>query len=199
MAGMQRAVAMDFLASWRHWAATLLLFFCAACTTGAIAAGDPEEEVVVREYRLGPGDQLRIVVFGEENLTGEFLVSPSGSISYPLVGEVPAQGRTVNEFAAQLAEVLRGGYVRQPNISVEVASYRPFFILGEVGSPGTYPYAAGLTVMNAVATAGGFTYRADIRRVYIKHPEESAERLYRLTSTTPIQPGDTVRIPERRF
>jgi polysaccharide export outer membrane protein len=155
--------------------------------------------MVLQEYRLGPGDQLRISVFGEPNLSGEFLVSPSGSISYPLVGEVPAQGKTVNEFSAALADVLRNGYVRQPNISVEVASYRPFFILGEVGAPGTYPYAAGLTVMNAVATAGGFTYRADLRRVYIKHAEEAGERLYELTSTTPIMPGDTVRIPERRF
>lgn len=161
--------------------------------------GDLESQVVQREYRLGPGDQLRISVFGEANLSGDFLVSPNGSISYPLVGEVPAQGQTVNEFAASLANVLRNGYVRQPNVTVEVASYRPFFILGEVGAPGTYPYAAGLTVMNAVATAGGFTYRADTRRVYIKHPDEAGERAYPLTSTTPIQPGDTVRIPERRF
>lgn len=162
-------------------------------------AGDLESQVVLREYRLGPGDQLRISVFGEAALSGDFLVGPNGSISYPLVGEVPAQGKTVNEFGAALADVLRNGYVRQPNVAVEVASYRPFFILGEVGSPGTYPYAAGLTVMNAVATAGGFTYRADTSRVFIKHPEETAERVYRLTSTTPIQPGDTVRIPERRF
>jgi polysaccharide export outer membrane protein len=164
-----------------------------------MAAGDPQDEVQVQEYRLGPGDQLRIVVFGEESLSGQFLVGPTGSVSYPLVGEVSATGKTVNEFAVALADVLRGGYVRQPNVTVEVASYRPFFILGEVGAPGTYPYAAGLTVMNAVATAGGFTYRADTGRVYIKHPNEMAERLYRLTSTTPIQPGDTVRIPERRF
>lgn len=190
---------MGLLSSLQSWAAGALMLLCAACVGGPMAAGDPEDEVVVREYRLGPGDQLRIVVFGEQDLSGEFLVNPTGSISYPLVGEVPAHGMTVNEFATALAETLRGGYVRQPNVTVEVASYRPFFILGEVGAPGTYPYAAGLTVMNAVATAGGFTYRADIRRVYIKHPDEAAERLYRLTSTTPIQPGDTVRIPERRF
>jgi polysaccharide export outer membrane protein len=191
---------MTVLSSLQRWAtAGLLMLICAACVGGPMAAGDPADEVVVREYRLGPGDQLRIVVFGEDSLSGQFLVNPTGSISYPLVGEVPAQGKTVNEFAATLVEVLRGGYVRQPNVTVEVAVYRPYFIMGEVGGPGTYPYTPGLTVMNAVATAGGFTYRADIRRVYIKHPEETAERLYRLTSTTPIQPGDTVRIPERRF
>jgi polysaccharide export outer membrane protein len=190
---------MSIWSSLRRWAAGLLLLACAACVGGPMAAGDPADEVVVQEYRLGPGDQLRIAVFGEPNLSGEFLINPSGSISYPLVGEVAATGKTVNEFAAALSEVLRGGYVRQPSVTVEVSSYRPFFILGEVGAPGTYPYAAGLTVMNAVATAGGFTYRADTGRVYIKHPDETAERLYRLTSTTPIQPGDTVRIPERRF
>ena len=178
----------------------MLLVLCAACASGAIATGEPGAvQNAVQEYRLGPGDQLRISVFGEPTLTGAFLVSPSGSISYPLVGEVPAAGKTVAEFAGALADVLRNGYVRQPDITVEVASYRPFFILGEVGAPGTYPYAAGLTVLNAVATAGGFTYRADTRRVFIKHPEEAGEREYRLTSTTPIMPGDTVRIPERRF
>jgi polysaccharide export outer membrane protein len=190
---------MSIWSSLRRWAAGLLLLVCAACVGGPMAAGDPQDEVQVQEYRLGPGDQLRIVVFGEESLSGQFLVNPSGSIAYPLVGDVPASGKTVNEFSAALAEVLRGGYVRQPNVTVEVAVYRPYFIMGEVGGPGTYPYTPGLTVMNAVATAGGFSYRADTGRVYIKHAEEIAERLYRLTSTTPIQPGDTVRIPERRF
>lgn len=190
---------MDLLDSWRRRTVGLLLVLCAACAPGRIAGGDPDAQLVLQEYRLGPGDQLRISVFGEESLSGGFLVSPSGTISYPLVGEVPARGKTVIEFAATLGDVLRDGYVRQPNISVEVVSYRPFFILGEVGGPGTYPFAAGLTVMNAVATAGGFTYRADTRRVFIKHPEAAEEREYRLTSTTPISPGDTVRIAERRF
>lgn len=190
---------MGWTAALRGFAMAFLLL-CAACASGAIAQGDPDApEVTLQEYRLGPGDQLRISVFGEPNLSGQFLVSPSGMVSYPLVGEVPAQGKTVAEFGAALADVLRNGYVRQPNITVEVASYRPFFILGEVGAPGTYPFAAGLTVLNAVATAGGFSYRADTGRVFIKHPDEPGEREYRLTSTTPIQPGDTVRIPERRF
>ena len=183
---------------WRRWIVGLMLVWCAGCASGAMASGPPEQ-VTVEEYRLGPGDQIRIAVFGEDRLSGNFLISPSGSISYPLVGEVPAQGKTVNEFAAALAEVLRHGYLRQPNITVEVISYRPFFIMGEVGNPGTFPYAAGLTVMNAVATAGGFTYRADTGRVFIKHAEDDAEHEYRLTSTTPLRPGDTVRIPERRF
>lgn len=163
---------------------------------GADAA--PLQQVTVQDYRLGPGDRLRVSVFGEEELTGEFVVGTNGVVSYPLIGDHMAQGKTVAEFTDSLRTALTR-YVLQPNISVEVMNYRPFFILGEVETPGTYPYAAGLNVMNAVATAGGFSYRADTRRVFIKHADELAERPYPLTSTTPVLPGDTVRIPERRF
>lgn len=180
----------------------LLLAVCAACGSSGssprIADGATLPQATVEDYRLGPGDRLRISVFGEPNLTGEFVVSANGMISYPLIGDHPAQGKTVAEFTDTLRTALTR-YVLRPNISVEVMNYRPFFILGEVQNPGTYPYAAGLNVMNAVATAGGFSYRADTRRVFIKHADELAEREYALTSTTPVLPGDTVRIPERRF
>lgn len=180
----------------------LLLAVCAACGSsgGAMRAGEAPTlaQATVQDYRLGPGDRLRISVFGEPNLTGEFVVSTNGMVSYPLIGDQSAQGKTVAEFTDSLRTALTR-YVLRPNMSVEVMNYRPFFILGEVENPGTYPYAAGLNVMNAVATAGGFSYRADTRRVFIKHADELAEREYGLTSTTPILPGDTVRIPERRF
>ncbi len=152
----------------------------------------------VQEYRLGPGDRLRISVYGEEELTGEFVVGTTGVVSYPLIGDHPAEGKTVAEFTETLRTALQR-YVLRPSMSVEVLNYRPFFILGEVQNPGTYPYAGGLNVMNAVATAGGFSYRADTRRVFIKHADEIAEREYALTSTTPVLPGDTVRVAERRF
>lgn len=180
----------------------LLVGLCVACGSsgGAMRAGEAPNlpQATVQDYRLGPGDRLRISVFGEPNLTGEFVVSTNGMVSYPLIGDHSAQGKTVGEFTDTLRTALTR-YVLRPNISVEVMNYRPFFILGEVENPGTYPYAAGLNVMNAVATAGGFNYRADTRRVFIKHADELAEREYGLTSTTPILPGDTVRIPERRF
>src|SRR5690606_27509411 len=137
------------------------------------------------------------IVFGEEELTGPFVVGSQGVIAYPLVGEVQATGLTVQEFTEQLQQEL-AKYIRQPIVSVEVTNYRPFFILGEVQRPGTYPYSARLTVQNAVATAGGFTYRANTRRVFIKHANETEEQEYLLTSTTPVLPGDTVRIAERR-
>ncbi|HVY84694.1 MAG TPA: polysaccharide biosynthesis/export family protein [Caulobacterales bacterium] len=163
-----------------------------ATTTTATAADG------VDNYHLGAGDQLRVTVFGEPDLTGNYTVGSQGSISYPLVGEVEAGGLTIPEFTDRLRTALQT-YIRQPNVSVEVANYRPFFILGEVQRPGTYPYSANLTVQNAVATAGGFTYRANRGRVFIRHANESQERSIRLTSSTPVLPGDTVRIGERFF
>ncbi len=165
------------------------------CTT---IASTPPEAMQPTEYRLGPGDQLRITVFNEAELTGQYVVGSQGTISYPLVGTVQASGLTLAEFSQALQEAL-GAYIRQPNVSVEVANYRPFFILGEVQRPGTYPYSANLTVLNAVATAGGFTYRANQGRVYIRHANEAQERVYELTIATPVLPGDTIRIGERLF
>lgn len=166
-----------------------------ACASSAVPIGDVLQP---SEYRLGPADQIRVTVFNEPELTGQFVVGSQGTIAYPLVGSVQAAGLTVPEFTQALQTAL-SEYVRQPNVSVEVANYRPFFILGEVQRPGTYPYSASLTVPNAVATAGGFTYRANRRRVFIRHANESVEHSYPLTVTTPVMPGDTVRIGERIF
>jgi polysaccharide export outer membrane protein len=163
-----------------------------ACATTAAAPGASESF----EYRLGPADQLRITVYNEPELTGLFVVGAQGAIAYPLVGSIQAGGLTVEEFTGALRTALQV-YMRQPNVSVEVANYRPFFILGEVQRPGTYPYAASLTVLNAVATAGGFTYRANRGRVFVRHANETVERDYPMT--TLVRPGDTVRIGERFF
>lgn len=168
------------------------------CATASDAEQEQLETAAATEYRLGPGDQLRIIVFGEADLTGPYVVSTQGTIAYPLVGSVQAAGLTVSAFTQQLQHQLEA-YVRAPNVSVEVANYRPFFILGEVNRPGTYPYSPHLTVQNAVATAGGFTYRANKGRVYIKHADEPEEHLYNLDNNTPVMPGDTVRIGERFF
>lgn len=163
-------------------------------TGGDVVAG----EFLDAEYTLGTGDELRVNVFGEDELTGPYLVGSQGVVAFPLVGEVQASGLTVQEFTDQLQTAL-AVYIRQPIVSVEVTNYRPFFILGEVQRPGTYAYSARLTVQNAVATAGGYTYRANRRRIFIKHADEEDEREYILTSTTPVLPGDTVRVAERRF
>lgn len=167
----------------------------AACST---VPPTPADVAQTADYRLGAGDQLRITVFNEAELSGQYVVGSQGVIAYPLVGEVHAAGLTVLEFTQLLQDRL-SEFIRQPNVSVEVANYRPFFILGEVQRPGTYPYSASLTVLNAVATAGGFTYRANRNRVYIRHANEPDERAYPLSIATPVLPGDTVRIGERLF
>jgi polysaccharide export outer membrane protein len=150
-------------------------------------------------YKLGTGDQVKVIVFGEADLSGTFQITPQGTIAYPLIGEIGAAGLTLETLTTSLTQRLSAGYVRQPRVSIEVLNYRPFYILGEVNQPGTFPFSSELTVMNAVATAGGFSYRADSKRVFIKHPSESGETEYALTSVTPVLPGDTIRIPERRF
>ena len=186
--------------------ALLAAVLLAACSSGPIGGEGPPSAAsaasagaVAPEYRLGPGDKVRVIVFGETSLSGEFLVSGSGQVAFPLVGDVQAQGLTLGEFQTAVQTALREGYVKEPRVSAEVLNYRPFYILGEVNRPGEYPYTAGLTVLNAVATANGFTYRADTRRVYIRKSGETGERQAPLTATTLVSPGDTIRIGERFF
>ncbi|EDX82072.1 Polysaccharide biosynthesis/export protein [Brevundimonas sp. BAL3] len=175
------------------------------CSAGALPVADlsgPAVEEGVRtvpEYRLGAADKVRVNVFGEEALTGEFLVGGSGKVSLPLLGEVQAAGLTISQFQEEIANALRQGYINEPRVSAEVLNYRPFYILGEVNKPGEYPYTNGLTVLNAVATAEGFTYRADTRRVYIKRADVGGEQAFPLTTATQVAPGDTIRIGERFF
>lgn len=174
----------------------------AACQTAGPATsvrGEAQSERAVGEYTLGAGDQLRVTVFGQADLSGQFEVDGAGSISMPLIGQVSATGKTTPELEQTLIAKLSEGYLREPQVSIEVTNYRPFYILGEVTSPREYPYTSGLSVVNAVATAGGFTYRANKRVVYIKAIDESEERAYQLTSKILVQPGDTIRIGERIF
>jgi len=153
-----------------------------------------------REYRLGPGDMLRIITYGEDPLTGEFRVSDQGSVAVPLAGSVRAAGRTPHELENALAAALKkGDMLRKPSVSVEVATYRPIYVLGEVNKPGQYPYQPGMTVVSAAAVAGGFTYRAVedyasvLRTVNGDSIEGKAQR------QTPVQPGDVITVFERRF
>jgi polysaccharide export outer membrane protein len=150
-------------------------------------------------YRLGSGDQLKITVYGEERLTGEFAVNGQGTVAYPLIGEIQAGGKTISELEKAITAGLADGFVNNPSVSVEVKNYRPYYILGEVTKPGEYAFSDGLTVFSAVARAGGFTYRADQKRIYIHHKAADGEIKYRLEGNTPVQPGDTIRVGERLF
>ncbi len=151
------------------------------------------------DYLLGPADKVRVTVYGEPSLSGEFFISGSGVMSLPLIGEIRAGGMTLGQFQTAVQKSLSDGYLKDPRVSAEVLTFRPFYILGEVEKPGTYPYTAGLTVLNAVATAGGFTYRADKRTVWIKHNGETSEVKGELTPSIVVAPGDTIRIGERFF
>jgi polysaccharide export outer membrane protein len=151
------------------------------------------------KYRLGPDDTVRVIVYDEPQMTGQFIVSATGSISLPLIGQVPAKGLTVDEVGASIIAALKNGYIKEPSVSVEVVIFRPFYILGEVNKPGEYPFQNGLTVMNAVATAGGFTYRANEKMIFIRQQEQAKEERTRLTTSTQVHPGDTIRIAERHF
>lgn len=159
---------------------------------GPITAANPE-------YRVGPGDRLRIIVFGQQDLGGEFQLDGTGVVSLPLIGQVIVKDKTVRELETAIAERLRDGYLSDPRVSAEVLNFRPFYILGEVNRPGEYPYTDGLTVMKAVATAQGYTYRANQKRVFIKRAHETEEKAYPLQAATSVGPGDTIRIPERFF
>ncbi len=150
--------------------------------------------------RLQSGDQLKIIVFGEDALSGIYDVSPAGTITMPLIGSVGAVGRTTSDLARVLAHAYAAGkYLAEPKISVSVVSYRPFYVLGEVVTPGRYPYTSGLNVLTAVATAGGFTYRASKTSVLIRHPGDDVWQEYSLAAPILIQPGDLIRVPERYF
>lgn len=151
------------------------------------------------EYKLGAGDKIRVITFGEEDLSGEFELDGKGVFSLPLVGQINAKGMTLRELESKIADRLRGGYLRDPRVSVEVMNYRPFYIHGEVKKAGEYPYKNGLTVENAVATAGGYTYRARTSYVFIRHAGEKEEKRYELGRPVRILPGDNVRVPERFF
>lgn len=151
------------------------------------------------DYRLGSGDKVRVTVYGEPDLSGEFFVTGSGLVSLPLVGEVKAAGLKVGEFQEAVQKALSDGYLKEPRVSAEVLGFRPFYILGEVTKPGTYPYTSGLTVLNAVATAGGYTYRADKKQVFIKRDGATTEVKTVLSPSTTVAPGDTIRIGERFF
>lgn len=180
----------------------LVLFsLVTACQSTPIASPGPalEERAEASEYRLGNDDQIRVTVFGHTDLSGQFNVTSNGTVSLPLIGDVQATGLTISEFITRTEEKLAAGYLNDPRVSAEVLNFRPYYILGEINRPGEYPYATDLTVLKAIAAAGGFTYRANKREVMIKAIDDEAERKILLTPNTDLQPGDTIRVLERFF
>ncbi len=150
-------------------------------------------------YVLGAGDRLRIVVYDQPSLTNLYEVDQSGQVSLPLIGDVAASGATSDELAQRVEAKLASAYLREPNVTVEVATYRPFFVLGEVGTPGQFAYVPGITAEMAVAVAGGFTDRANKRVVRLSRTVNGKLYESRISVVEPIRPGDTIYVPESLF
>jgi polysaccharide export outer membrane protein len=165
----------------------------------AAYAAAPTPMVHDAAYRLDAGDKLRVVVYGQEGLTNTYAIDAGGAITMPLIGAVPARGRTPAGLASQISAKLRNGYIREPSVAVEVEAYRPFFILGEVAAPGQYPYVPNMSVESAVAIAGGFSPRARRDRVTLTHTDASGPARIVVPLGTALGPGDTVLVGERWF
>jgi len=159
-------------------------------TVTAASAQDPAG------YRLGAGDEVRVTVFNHADLSGQFTVSGEGVIALPLVGDVKAGGLTPQEVEAQVKNALEPDFLKNASVNVDVLNYRPFYILGEVNKPGSYPYVSGMKVVNAIALSGGYTVRASQGKIFI---ERGGQKKVPADPQTQVLPGDIVHVPERFF
>jgi len=185
-----------------RWRVSLILLIIGAILAGCASRPSPNSsfrDSLATPYRLDSGDQLNVVVFGQPNLTKSYSIDGAGNLAMPLVGAVPARGLTKRELEKSIGNALRQGYLRDPNVTVEIEQYRPFFILGEVRNPGQYPYVNGMTVQTAVAIAGGYTERASRRAAGISRQHSGRIVKGRVATDYPVRPGDTVYINERFF
>jgi polysaccharide export outer membrane protein len=172
------------------------LSLLAGCA-GAPFVPDATHSELVAPYQLDAGDQLRVIVFGQDDLSNTYIVDQAGKISMPLIGAVPARGMTTAAIEAEVGRRLRNGYLRNPDISVEVSQYRPFFAMGEVGNPGQFAFIPGMTIQQAIAVAGGFSARADKFSVEVTRSYGGRVETARLKLSDPIMPGDTIYVRER--
>lgn len=160
--------------------------------------GGEGTQVVASVYKLGPADRIKITVFNHQDLSGEFSLDGAGNFAMPLIGEVQAGGLTSRELEQRIQDRLKDGYLIDPQVSIEVMNYRPFYILGEVKTPGSYPYVDNMTVLNAVALAGGFTYRAK-QNAFLLQRGGSNSQAVTVGGQQPLLPGDIVTVQERFF
>ena len=146
-------------------------------------------------YQLGTGDKVRVSVYGEDDLSGEFQVDGNGRISLPLIGEIDAAGGTAPQLEQEIARKLSDGYLQSPRVAVEITTYRPFYVIGEVNKPGEYAYVNGMSALNAVALAGGYTEHSNESTIYIRRNGRTKEEEVPADQMTRIFPGDVVRVP----
>ncbi|MBL8836986.1 MAG: polysaccharide export protein [Alphaproteobacteria bacterium] len=179
-----------------------LASLCAIGASGCAVPNQPRETQPPGPpptLRIGPGDRVQVTVFGVNEMTGEYLVSDSGTISLPLAGQVPMGSMTTRQAEEALTQRLAQGLVQNPQVSINVTRYRQIFVVGEVQRPGGFDYFSGLTVLNAVALGGGYSVRADPRRLTVVRAADPARRAEPATEATYLAPGDTLQVPERWF
>lgn len=173
-----------------------------ALRTASIAAQTSAQQTSTQQtgdYTLASGDKVRITVFGEPDLTGEYELDGSGYVRLPLLGQIKAAGLSAHGLESVLTQTYANGYLKEPRIAVEITKYRPFYIIGEVNKPGEYPYVNGMTTLNAIALAGGFTPRARESTLYVRRKGALREQPMRADGVTKIEPGDVVRVSETGF
>lgn len=195
------ALALAALASTSLASAQTVPSGTSSVAAAATASPQPVSARALPGYTLGIGDQVRITVYNEPALTGEFKVTDVGDISFPLIGNVKAEGKGLADLQQMIGDRLAKGYVRDPKVSIEMVQYRPFYILGEVNKPGEYAFRVGLFVDQAVAAAGGYTYRGNTKKVFLRRADEDQEQAVKLRGGKPVRvmPGDTIRVGERYF
>lgn len=177
---------------------TRILVLCAGIWLAALP-GDTPRSAEGGEYSLGTGDRLQITVFGHEDLSGEFAISETGTVSLPLAGNLKLDGLTVHQAEQAVVGAFKPDYLLNPKIGIEVLNYRPFYILGEVNEPGAYPYVTGMTVTEAVAIGGGFTYRAKKEEMVVIRATDTTRTERPIAATDVVHPGDVVKVLERFF
>lgn len=182
---------------------SLAVALLAAMTMSACSGYHPApqafHEALYEPYLLDAGDQVRVTVFDQENLTNTYSVDQAGYIAFPLIGSVPARGHTAKQLEQEVASMLKKGYIRNPDVTVQVDRYRPVFIMGEVGQPGQYAYVPGMTVQKAIAASGGFTPRANQATVDVTRAINGKVMTGRVVTSDPLLPGDTIYVRERLF
>jgi polysaccharide export outer membrane protein len=151
------------------------------------------------DYKLGSGDTIKIIVFGQVDLSIETLLNDSGKVNYPFLGQLQATGKTLDEFQQLIHLGLKGDYLINPNVSVSIVEYRPFFIDGEVKLPGGYPFQPGLTINKAAALAGGYTERASLSKIFIIRSNDAAQKSVSVNANTNVMPGDIITVKQSYF
>lgn len=179
----------------------LLIFlnsFLPVCVAEVEINNSQNSEVDVT-YTLGSGDVLKITVYNQNDMSGEYLVNGNGNISLPLIGNIKVKGLTLGQIEEKIKDQLKPDYLLNPRVNLQVLNYRPFYILGEVTDPKSYPYVDGMTYLNAVAIAGGYTYRAKKGYVYVVRGNDIERKELKLSTDQKVMPGDTIRVDERFF